>query len=380
MKVLFNVSAIVLICSYLMKIGHSFNILCNRARFQRCFSATINLPNIQSSISFNTPRPPIDISSFAESLPSPQENDIEQLVNFFKKSSKLVAITGAGTSTNSGIPDYRGPAGSYKKGHKPITHQDFLKSELTRKRYWMRSMLGWNRFSLAKPNAAHYSLATLEAMRTLQCIVTQNVDRLHSRAGSQTVIDLHGRIDKVKCLCCDMSYSRRMMQQWLLSLNTPIVNQFQHLLYPMYHDDVHNNENQSSFSTQLLNNHSKMRADGDMEVHIDDYSKIIIPSCPKCKTGILKPDVVFFGDNVPLPRVTAIQEHIDTCDALLVIGSSLEVYSAYRFVDRANKRHVPIAIINFGETRAERQQLENIVFKSEANCAILLKAAIDELG
>jgi len=295
-------------------------------------------------------------SSLLEVLPSPSNHEIERLVDFFRDSSYLVAITGAGTSTNSGIPDYRGPEGSYKKGHKPMAHQEFISEEFSRQRYWARSMAGWNRFSLAKPNDAHFSLATLESHGKLKATVTQNVDRLHQHAGARNVIDLHGRIDRVKCLNCGQSTSRRVIQQALLSLN------------PHFH----------TIFQQMQQNQHRMRADGDMELDQKDYANLVVPKCQKC-SGVLKPDVVFFGDNVPLDRVNQIASHIDKCDSLLVVGSSLEVYSAYRFVDRANKRNVPIAIINYGETRAERMKLPMIKFKSEANCAMLLGGAVDRL-
>jgi NAD-dependent SIR2 family protein deacetylase len=294
--------------------------------------------------------------SLLDSLPLPKQDDIDLLLDFFKKSSYLVAITGAGTSTNSGIPDYRGPEGSYKKGHKPMVHQEFVNQEPSRQRYWARSMVGWNRFSLAHPNDAHLSLARLESHGKLKAIITQNVDRLHQRAGARNVIDLHGRIDRVKCLQCGQSTSRRLVQQALLSLN------------PQFHSTIQ----------YMQKNQHLMRADGDMELETKDYANLVVPKCQRCG-GIWKPDVVFFGDNVPADRVAEITTHIDKCDAVLVVGTSLEVYSAYRFVDRANKRNVPLAILNFGETRAERQKLPMIRFKSEANCSVLLKGAVDRM-
>lgn len=316
----------------------------------RLLSSTIAIPSLESLHSEQK----LQTSSLLDSLPLPKQDDIDLLLDFFRKSSYLVAITGAGTSTNSGIPDYRGPEGSYKKGHKPMAHQEFVNQELSRQRYWARSLVGWNRFSLAQPNDAHLSLARLESHGKLKAIVTQNVDRLHQRAGARNVIDLHGRIDRVKCLQCAQSISRRVVQQALLGLN------------PHFHAII-----QHMQRTQHL-----MRADGDMELEAKDCGKLVVPKCQKC-SGVLKPDVVFFGDNVPPDRVAEIAGHIDKCDAVLVVGTSLEVYSAYRFVDRANKRHVPIAILNFGETRAERQKLPMIQFKSEANCAMLLKETVD---
>lgn len=333
--------------------GFSRSTVSRSTQSVRFLFSTITIPSAEPLRSDQEKLPTF---SLLDSLPQPKQDDIDLLLDFFRKSSYLVAITGAGTSTNSGIPDYRGPEGSYKKGHKPMVHQEFVNQEFSRQRYWARSMVGWNRFSLAQPNNAHLSLARLESQGKLKAIITQNVDRLHQRAGSRNVIDLHGRIDRVKCLQCDQSASRRVVQQSLLGLN------------PQFRATIQ----------QMQKNQHLMRADGDMELEAKDYANLVVPKCQKC-SGVLKPDVVFFGDNVPADRVAEISAHIDKCDAVLVVGTSLEVYSAYRFVDRANKRHVPIAILNFGETRAERQKLDMIHFKSEANCATLLKETVDRM-
>lgn len=153
------------------------------------------------------------------SIPSPAE--VEQLVEFVRSRSNLIAITGAGISTSSGIPDYRGPNGSYRRGHKPMLHSEFMTSEHNRKRYWARSMVGFVDFNSAKPNDAHVSLAQMESSSILKHIITQNVDRLHSKAGSQAVTDIHGRIDRVRCQTpsCQSVMSRRILQQALVGLN-----------------------------------------------------------------------------------------------------------------------------------------------------------------
>lgn len=147
--------------------------------------------------------------------------EVEQLVEFVRTRSNLIAITGAGISTSSGIPDYRGPNGSYRRGHKPMLHSEFMTSERNRKRYWARSMVGFVDFNSAKPNDAHMSLAQLESSSVLKHIITQNVDRLHSKAGSQSVTDIHGRIDRVRCQTpsCQSIMSRRILQQALVGLN-----------------------------------------------------------------------------------------------------------------------------------------------------------------
>lgn len=309
---------------------------------------------------------PLEISPILQQvLASPSDDEVDQLVEFFRRSSKLLTITGAGVSTSSGIPDYRGPDGSYKKGHKPVTHNEFTTSEYARKRYWARSMSGWDRFALAKPNHAHYALYELEkSLGILHHLVTQNVDRLHAKAGSENLTDLHGRIDQVCCMQCGYFLPRNIMQTWLLEMN------------PMLSETIAHN---------LERNPSLVRADGDAEIiNFDNLLKehsMQVPCCPQCLDGVLKPDVVLFGDNVPSERVNMIYEDIDQrCDALLVVGSSLEVFSAYRFVHRAAvQRQLPIAIINYGTTRAERQNLPNIVFKSEAHCGQLLQKSVDRL-
>eukprot|EP01033_Poteriospumella_lacustris_P009120 gene9119-6559_t len=298
-------------------------------------------------------------------LQPPKEDEVDQLVEFFRRSNHILTITGAGVSTSSGIPDYRGPDGSYKKGHKPMTHSEFLSSDYSRKRYWARSMTGWSRFAQARPNMAHYALTELEKdVGIVHHLVTQNVDRLHAKAGSQRLTDLHGRIDQVCCLQCGYRFPRALMQDWLLNDNADLAK---------------------TIAESIERNPSLLRADGDAEiVHFDtllaQYS-MHVPTCPECVDGILKPDVVFFGDNVPADRVQRIYDDIDQrCDAVLVVGSSLEVFSAFRFVHRAaTQRQLPIAIVNYGPTRAERQQLPNIVFKSEAHCGELLQAAVNQL-
>jgi NAD-dependent SIR2 family protein deacetylase len=287
----------------------------------------------------------------------------EELADFIRsKDGKLIVITGAGVSTSSGIPDYRGPNGSYRRGHVPMKHQEFVQSAKHRQRYWARSIFGWKSFYNAQPNACHTALAQLEFNGYLSLLVTQNVDRLHSKAGSQRVVDLHGRSDRVKCLSCEYETSRISLHQQLEALNVDFI-------------DDYNRARSTSASGQE-------RADGDMELGLSeaDYARITLPCCPRCTHGILKPDVVYFGDNVPTEKVRSIFDAVDSdCAGLLVLGTSLEVYSAYRFVSHANKRNLPIAIINTGETRAEREKLPNIVFKSEANCADLMKIVATKL-
>ena len=241
---------------------------------------------------------------------------------FFSDAPKLAALTGAGISAASGIPTYRNDAGEWQRSD-PIQHRDFVEREDMRRRYWARSMAGWPWVAESAPNRAHHALATLERAGHLSFLATQNVDGLHQRAGHDNVVDLHGRIDQVKCLDCDTRMHRGELQQVLVELNP-------------------------AWSATI----SAIRPDGDAEVedHIVDY--MTVPECGRCG-GVLMPDVVFFGGTVPRERVDATRQAIEHADALLVAGSSLRVFSGYRFVRMAHELGKPIAIVNRGVTRAD---------------------------
>lgn len=215
------------------------------------------------------------LQAFEHRNPSPHE--IDSLASFISKSGHLVCITGAGVSTSSGLPDYRGVNGSYKRGHKPMIHSDFVNSAASRQRYWSRSMIGWSRVSNVLPNDAHDALASLQKMDKLKLIITQNVDRLHQKSGAKDVIDLHGRIDEIICMSCSTLSCRSTMQERLVSLNPQFLQKF-------------SNSSQEA-----------MRADGDVDLGNFDLSQFCVPGC-KCG-GVLKPHFVFFGDNVPVDRV-----------------------------------------------------------------------------
>ena len=231
---------------------------------------------------------------------------LEELVD---QSQHLVALTGAGCSTESGIPDYRSPGGVWN-GHKPVYFRDFVRSEDVRRDYWARSYEGWPRFEAARPNAAHRALADLETRGRLKFLITQNVDDLHEEAGSRNFVQLHGRNRVVVCLDCGGRSARAEIQQ-------------------------------------------------------------VRPPVPRCACGgILKPDVVFFGENVPVERVAAAMRSVDEADALLVAGSSLAVWSGFRFVKRAADRGIPIAIVNIGPTRAD----DLATLKIEEKCGEALSA------
>ncbi|MCE9666502.1 NAD-dependent protein deacetylase [Myxococcus stipitatus] len=233
---------------------------------------------------------------------------------------RAVVLTGAGCSTESGIPDYRGP-GTRARARNPIQHREFLQRPEIRARYWARSLLGWPRFAAARPNAAHHALAALERDGRVLGLITQNVDRLHHAAGSNQVIELHGALARVRCLDCGGLEGRDALQQRLLALNP-------------------------GFAHEVL----ELRPDGDAELTSEQLSSFQVPACLDCQ-GTLKPDVVFFGDNVPVPTVARAFSLLEEADALLVVGSSLAIFSGYRFLVRASERHMPIGILNIGECR-----------------------------
>ena len=257
---------------------------------------------------------------------------------------RLFVLTGAGCSAPSGIPDYRDAEGRWKRAE-PVAYPSFVQSEATRRRYWARSLIGWRRFRSAEPNVAHRALARLEAAGRSEILLTQNVDRLHQAAGSERVIDLHGRLDRVRCMGCGTTSGRADFQADLERLNPG-----------------------------WLALEAPDAPDGDADVVGADFSAFGIPACAECG-GVLKPDVVFFGESVPRERVERAYAHLDAADAVLVVGSSLMVYSGYRFAERAALRGKPIAAVNLGRTRADSL----IALKIEAPCekalAFLLKSA-----
>jgi NAD-dependent protein deacetylases, SIR2 family len=256
------------------------------------------------------------------------------LPTFVAMHRRLFVLTGAGCSTDSGIPDYRDANGGWKRPQ-PVTYQAFVSEPATRQRYWARSLIGWRRFGHAQPNATHHALARLEQQGKLVLLLTQNVDRLHQAAGSENVVDLHGRLDRVRCLACEQRMLRTDFQIELLRLN------------PAWADlDAAD------------------APDGDADLDGQDFSSFLIPPCPQC-SGLLKPDVVFFGENVPRERVDAGMQALRDADAMLVVGSSLMVYSGYRFANAAARAGKPIAAVNIGHTRADPL----LSLKVEQSCA-----------
>lgn len=249
-------------------------------------------------------------------------NDLQPLIDFVVRHPRLLVITGAGCSTAAGIPDYRDENGAWKRSE-PMRYQLFTGSAEARQRYWARSMLGWRTMAGAQPTVAHHALAQLERMGRIVQLVTQNVDGLHQAAGSQAVVDLHGRIDTVCCLDCGARSPRRALQQELMARNP-----------------------------DWLALDARSLPDGDADLEGLDFGAFKVPDCPHCG-GLLKPDVVFFGESVPRERVATVREALALADAVLVAGSSLMVYSGYRFVDEAVATGKPVAAVNVGRTRAD---------------------------
>ncbi|GAB5537322.1 MAG: NAD-dependent protein deacetylase [Rubricoccaceae bacterium] len=237
---------------------------------------------------------------------------------------RIAVLAGAGISTDSGIPDYRGPATRHIE-RRPIQYDAFVSDATARCRYWARASRGWERMASARPNAGHVALATLEASGHIVGTITQNVDGLHQRAGAQRVIELHGSLADVCCLQCERCWPRDTVQERIEACN------------PGW--------------TDLRPTSRQLAPDGDVEV--DETESFVPPTCPACE-GSLKPDVVFFGESVPKPRVEAARRMVSQADALLVVGSSLTVYSGYRFVRQAETENTPIAIVTLGATRGHR--------------------------
>mmetsp|Transcript_27354 Transcript_27354/g.57954 ORF Transcript_27354/g.57954 Transcript_27354/m.57954 type:complete len:350 (-) Transcript_27354:89-1138(-) len=272
------------------------------------------------------------------------------LLSFIEERENIVVISGAGISTESDIPDYRGPKGAYTTGFKPVMHQKFVSCEKTRRRYWGRSQLGWPKFSLCRPNAGHFGLARLEAIGRVKAIVTQNVDRLHQAAGSREVLELHGTTHTVGCLSCDYQACRESFQRTLDALNPGPGNV-----------GDGGKVDEVARHTTPEGTPGLQRPDGDVEAEIG--AGYVVPACPRCG-GILKPDVTFFGDNVPRWRVDAANDLVASSDGVLVVGSSLMTFSAFRLAKLAEKEGKKIAVLNMGHTRIDG--MASVVVKCEA--------------
>jgi len=269
---------------------------------------------------------------------------LQRLVELLQ-AGRVLALTGAGVSTASGIPDYRDAQGAWKH-RRPMELREFLGSRAARQRYWARSLVGFTRLSVARPNRAHHALASLERAERLSAIVTQNVDGLHQAAGSRNVIDLHGRIDGVVCVGCRRVTPRMDLQTRLAELNP-----------------------------QFRGHAGTTTPDGDADLGDVDYGAFRLVDCEACGS-ILKPDVVFFGENVPADRVRRAMSALEQASALLVVGSSLMVFSGFRFARAAARLSIPIALVNQGRTRAD----DLATLKIGADAGAVLSAAAHALG
>jgi len=273
---------------------------------------------------------------------------VEALLELMR-TRRTAVLAGAGCSTESGIPDYRGPEGRLRS-RKPMQLKEFIGSPEGRARYWSRSAVGWPIFSRAEPNATHHALAALERSGFLSGLITQNVDGLHHRAGSREVVELHGSLADVRCLDCDARIPRASFQEQLLVRN-------------------------AEWMTRFGGGAVASAPDGDAEVAAQALSTFQVPACEACG-GVMKPDVVFFGENVPKERVDAAWRLMDRAEALLVVGSSLTVFSGRRFVYGAQKAGIPVGIVNLGPTRAD----ELAEVKVEGRLGEVLPRLVEELG
>ena len=272
-------------------------------------------------------------------------SETDSLVSFIREHAQLTVLTGAGCSTESGIPEYRDDDGNWKH-RQPMQFAEFVNDESKRRRYWAQSFAGWQRISSAAPNAAHHALAELERSGYVSCVITQNVDNLHKVAGSQNVTDLHGVLQHIRCLDCGAKSSRADYQGRLQDCNS----------------------DWRASTTAIA-------PDGDARISVEDMRSFVVPECLQCG-GIVKPDVVFFGEPVPASRLNKAKRFLRESRALLVIGSSLMVFSGYRFARFASAAGQPIAIVNRGTTRAD----ELATHKLTANCAELLAQAVSRLA
>ncbi|WP_122664315.1 NAD-dependent protein deacetylase [Pseudomonas viridiflava] len=277
-------------------------------------------------------------------LDSPSVAPVEALLAMMSH-KRFVVLTGAGISTPSGIPDYRDTDG-VRRGKAPMMFQEFLGSPEARRRYWARAMLGWPRVRIAEPNAAHRALATLQSRQHLSGLITQNVDTLHDQAGSSDVIELHGSLHRVLCLDCGERSDRAAIQQ-LMELQNPYLAGVDAVQAP----------------------------DGDTLLDPAFESRFQVPHCPYCDGQRLKPDVVFFGENVAPQTAAKALATVTEADGLLVVGSSLMAYSAFRLCKTINEQGKPLIAINIGKTRAD----ELLDLKIEMSCEVLLPELVERL-
>ncbi|XP_076761466.1 NAD-dependent protein deacylase Sirt4 [Xylocopa sonorina] len=286
---------------------------------------SMNTREIINKIGYLSCRPCSSNFAFVPKCEPVKDSDLLKLKDFIDSHSSMCILTGAGISTESGIPDYRSEGvGLYAKSNRrPVPYKDFCGSEAIRRRYWARNYVGWPRFSSVKPNITHEILKKLEDANKVRCTVTQNVDNLHAKAGSRRVIELHGTAFRVMCLNCNERICRYYLQ------------------------DVFNRMNPNMTATSQM-----IRPDGDVDLSQEQVEGFKVPACENCG-GVLKPDIIFFGDNVPRQVVESIKYNVERSDSLLVLGTTLTTYSGYRIALQASNAGKPIAILNIGKTRAD---------------------------
>lgn len=278
-------------------------------------------------------------------LDSPIRAHLDTLLQAMAEDNFLV-LTGAGISTPSGIPDYRDSDG-VRRGRQPMMYQEFLAAPESRRRYWARAMLGWPRVRKARPNAAHEALATLQQRGRISALITQNVDTLHDQAGSHDVIELHGSLHRVLCLDCGQRSERDAIQQ-MMEAHNPYLSGVDAVQAP----------------------------DGDTLLDPAFEARFQVPQCPHCAGDRMKPDVVFFGENVAQPTAARALAAAENAAGLLVVGSSLMAYSAFRLCRLVAERGKPLMAINLGKTRAD----DLLDLKIEGSCEELLPWLVEELG
>jgi NAD-dependent SIR2 family protein deacetylase len=255
----------------------------------------------------------------------PVRGDVNALATLLAEGGSLV-LTGAGISTDSGIPDYRGPTSAARR-HAPMTYDAFVGDPVARHRYWARSHVGWPRIAGARPNDGHRAVAALQRTGLLHGVITQNVDGLHQAAGARDVVELHGALGRVVCLACRTTLPRTAVQHRLTALNP-------------------------GFDARAASS-AEINPDGDAELPDAELDRFAMIDCPACGTGPLKPDVVFFGESVPRPRVDQCFDLVAGARSLVVLGSSLTVMSGLRFVHAATRRGLPVAVVTAGPSRAD---------------------------
>jgi len=274
-----------------------------------------------------------------------QRESAARLRDWLQRFERVFVLTGAGCSTGSGIPDYRDARGEWKR-KPPVDYRVYVANPQVHARYWARSFIGWPHMAAARHNPAHRALSHWQDAGGLSQLVTQNVDGLHQQAGSVGVIDLHGRLDEVVCLACPARRPRSQVQESMQLQNPDWVGLT-----------------------------AATAPDGDADLDLLDFSSFNPPRCRECG-GMLKPDVVFFGENVPRARYEAARDALQAADALLVVGSSLMVYSGFRFALMAHEAGRPIALLGLGRTRAD--DIADI--KLEGDCAAVLPLALPAAG